>query len=122
MHAQLSSRTGLHFNLSLHLHLDCEPTVRALVRLHRCGKISYSVTTTVLFAVVYNLLHSGKIFTLESSSADFFQNYLFKKKSFRNTVRVSNSLDSDQDRHFVGPDLGSNCLLRLSADAKSCRH
>ena len=24
-------------------------------------------------------------------------------------------LDPDQDRYFVGPDLGSNCLKRLSA-------
>ena len=33
-----------------------------------------------------------------------------------NTIRVSNSLDPDQARHFVGPDLGPNCLQRLSAD------
>ena len=31
----------------------------------------------------------------------FFQNQLFKKNSFRNTIRVSNSLDPDQDGHFV---------------------
>ena len=29
---------------------------------------------------------------------------------------MSNSLDPDQARHFVGPDLGPNCLHRLSAD------
>ena len=34
---------------------------------------------------------------------------------------MSNSLDSDQVRHFVGPDLGPNCLQRLSADGSS-RH
>ena len=28
---------------------------------------------------------------------------------------MSNSLDPDQARHFVRPDLGSNCLQRLSA-------
>ena len=28
---------------------------------------------------------------------------------------MSNSLDSDQARHFVGPDLSPNCLQRLSA-------
>ena len=28
-------------------------------------------------------------------------------------TRVSNSLDSDQDQHFVGPDLGSNFLQRV---------
>ena len=46
------------------------------------------------------------------SSADFLQIKFF---------RVSNSLDPDQDQHFVGPDLGPNCLQRLSADDKSHR-
>ena len=32
---------------------------------------------------------------------------------------MSNSLNPDQDRHCVGPDLGPNCLLRFSADDKS---
>ena len=27
-------------------------------------------------------------------------------------------LDPDQDRHFVGPDLGPNCLHRLFTDEK----
>ena len=27
-----------------------------------------------------------------------------------------NRLDPDQARHFVGPDLGPNCLQKLSAD------
>ena len=35
-------------------------------------------------------------------------------------MRVSNRLDLDQDRPSVGPDLGPNCLQRLSADDKSC--
>ena len=43
----------------------------------------------------------------------FFQNSTFSKKYFRNTIRVSNSLDPDQDRHSIGPDLGPNCLQRL---------
>ena len=29
---------------------------------------------------------------------------------------MSNSLDPDQDRHFVGPDLDLNSLQMLSAD------
>ena len=29
---------------------------------------------------------------------------------------MANSLDPDQARHFVGPDLNLNCLKRLSAD------
>ena len=33
---------------------------------------------------------------------------------------MSNSLDPDQARHFVGPDLGPTCLQRLLAD-DACR-
>ena len=35
---------------------------------------------------------------------------------------MSNSLDPDQDRHSVGPDLGPSCLQRLSPDDKSHRY
>ena len=52
-------------------------------------------------------------------SADFFQHLIFSKNSFRNTIRVSNGLDPDQDLHVVGPDPGPNCLQRLSADDKN---
>ena len=40
----------------------------------------------------------------------------FLKNSFRNTIRVSKSLDPDQARCSVGPDLVPNCLQKLSAD------
>ena len=40
----------------------------------------------------------------------------FKKKSFRNTIRMPNSLDLDQDS--LCPDLGPNCLQRLTADVE----
>ena len=49
-------------------------------------------------------------------SADFFIIY-FLKNSFRNTIRESNCLHPDQARHIAGPDLGANCLQRLSADS-----
>ena len=62
--------------------------------------------------------YAGKFFMLLLLSSDFFQNYFFSKKSFRNTFRVSNGLDSDQDQHFVSPDMGPNCLQRLAADHK----
>ena len=39
--------------------------------------------------------------------------HFFQKHSFRNTIRVSNSLDPDQDRHSVGPNLGPNCFQSL---------
>ena len=34
---------------------------------------------------------------------------------------MSNSLDPDQAQHFVGPDLGPNCLQRLSAVDKELK-
>ena len=46
----------------------------------------------------------------------------FSKNSSRNTIRVSNTLDPDQDRHTVGPVLGLNCLQRLSAEDNSCQY
>ena len=32
------------------------------------------------------------------------------------TIRVTNSLDPNQAWHFVGADIGPNCLQRSSAD------
>ena len=49
----------------------------------------------------------------------FYKINFFKKRNFRNTIRVSNSLDPDQASRFFRPDLGPNCLQRLSADDKS---
>ena len=58
--------------------------------------------TVILFA--YRV-----IFHAFLSSTDL----IFSKSTFSNTIGVSNSLDPDQDRHSVDPDLGSNCLQRL---------
>ena len=44
------------------------------------------------------------------SSADFFSKSTLLKNSIRNTIRVSNSLNLG-----VEPDLGQNCLQKLSA-------
>ena len=52
------------------------------------------------------------------SSADFFSKLTFLKNSFRNIISLSNSLDPDQDGHPVSPDLGRNCLQRLSVEDK----
>ena len=45
-------------------------------------------------------------------SADFFQ--FFFKKFLSGIPSVSNSLDPDQARHFVGPGLGPNCFQTLN--------
>ena len=58
-------------------------------------------------------------FSSVSLSVFFFFKIIFLKKSFRNIIKVSNRLDPYQVRHFVGPDLGLNCLQRLSADLTS---
>ena len=48
-------------------------------------------------------------------SVDFFKINFFEKFLQEYHQRVSNSLIPDQARSFVRPDLGSNCLQRLSA-------
>ena len=48
----------------------------------------------------------------------YFSTLFSSKFSFRNDIGVSYSLDPDQARHYVRPDLGPNCLQRLSADDK----
>ena len=45
-------------------------------------------------------------------SANFFSIYALSKNSFRNTIRVSNSLDPDQAGYSVWSELGPNCLQR----------
>ena len=44
---------------------------------------------------------------------------LLWKLDFFYTIQVSNRLDPDQAQHFDWPDLGLNCLQRLSVDNKS---
>ena len=56
------------------------------------------------------------------SFAGFFSKIIFSKSSFRNTINVSNGLDTDQDPQYIRPDLGQNCLQKLSADNKICRY
>ena len=52
------------------------------------------------------------------SSADICFKIYFSKFLLR-ILSVSNSLDPDQELRSVGPDLGPNCLQRLSAVDKS---
>ena len=47
--------------------------------------------------------------------ADFFNSNSLRKNISRISSE-SNSLDPDQVRRYVGPDLSSNCLQRLIAD------
>ena len=62
-----------------------------------------------------NSLKMLKLSILYMQSANFFRQKLnFSINSFKNTIKVSNSLDPDQSGHYVGPDLGPNCLQRLS--------
>ena len=71
-------------------------------------------------ALLLKLFAYWVIFHAFLSPADFFfQNQHFRKTSFRNIIRVSNSLDPDQAQRYIGSDLGLTCLQRLSADDTS---
>ena len=39
---------------------------------------------------------------------------IFKTNFLQNILSVSNGLDPDQDWHSLSPDLGPNCLLKLT--------
>ena len=69
-------------------------TVSIQIRPDKTYKVEYEQQNCVL--VFYRLL--------------FLSKSTFPKNSFRNTIRVSNWLDPDQARHFVGNDFGPNCL------------
>ena len=45
-----------------------------------------------------------------------FLNCSVFKEYFRNAMGVPNSLDQEQARQIFGPDLGLNCLQRLTTD------
>ena len=44
--------------------------------------------------------------------------FYYLNAGFFHTIRVSNSLDLEQARHFVGPDLGPKLFAKVSADNK----
>ena len=53
--------------------------------------------------------YSSKI-THQKMTLIFFSKLTYSKNSFR----MSDSFDPDQDQCLVGPDLGPNCLQKLS--------
>ena len=64
-----------------------------------------------------NSLPPRKMFMLFCRLLIFFKNKCFEKffQEYHQSVNL-NSLDPDQTQYFVMPDLGPNCLQKLSAD------
>ena len=81
--------------------------VEVVQNLHICEKVYFD---QVLDFPILLLLF---LHTLLSSHLLLFEYWIFF-----NTIRVSNSLDPDQARHLVGPDLGPNCLQIISRQQK----
>ena len=51
----------------------------------------------------------------------FLEINFLKKSSFRDTIKVSNGFDPDQDRDFVGPDLHTGkCIRRFGGIYAHC--
>ena len=74
----------------------------------------------VILVLQFNSLNAGEFGTLFCRLL-IFSKVTFSKNSFRNTSRVSNSLNPDQARLNVRPDLGPNFLQGFLADDKSFR-
>ena len=80
--------------------------------LERCRKICCLLRAWLaLKGLTLNMLDNFHAFVVVCW---LFSKRTFSKKNFRNAIRVSNGLDLNQDRHFVCPDSGPNCLQRLS--------
>ena len=74
----------------------------------------FSITQKDRYAYWYQ--PSWKFCMLFSIVCKMFSKLFLMKVSFRKTIRASNRLDPDKARHFVGPDMGPNCLQKLSVD------
>ena len=57
-----------------------------------------------------------KIFVLSIFEWPFYRDFTIFRKIISGIRTVSNSFDSDQARHIVKPDLGPNCLQKLSGE------
>ena len=68
---------------------------------------------------IFNSFHAGKICIKFCRLLIFFFKIDVFKNTFMNTMAVSNSLDQDQARLNVMPDLCPNCLQRSSAEDSS---
>ena len=76
--------------------------------LHICTKYKVPVYFNLFFAYsVVDMLFSRLLIFVR---INIFEN------SFRNTIRVSNSLDPDQAGQNVRPDLGPSCLQKLELE------
>ena len=71
---------------------------------------SYSVDHNDIFDRMYCMLFSYTYFIKKN---------IFLQKIFKENITLLNSLNPDQARLLVGPDLGPNCLQLSSADNTS---
>ena len=108
--------------ISLIQHFGADFLWKVILKILNSGiilKTFTHVTYQLFVGSTFQVFVSG-MFTywviLQSYLSSAVSKSTFMKNSFRNTIRVSNSLDPDQARHIVGPDLGPNCLQRLLAD------
>ena len=74
-----------------------------------CIKGNYFILKVIIL-YMYLTLCILDIFFILFCRLLIFSKSTFSKSSFGNTLRVSNSLDPDQARRFVGPVPGPNCL------------
>ena len=62
---------------------------------------------------LHRLSAEDESFHVKLSSVVFFSKLTFSKKSFRNTIRMSNGLDLDQDRRSADDNRKHGCYLMI---------
>ena len=100
----------------IHFHRQLYSTRRILVVSNRTSYIEWFWRYSFIFANLPSPYHTLRIFQLticllvnlacRLAVCWLFSKSTLSKNYFRNTIRVSNSVDPDQARHFVGSDLG----------------
>ena len=68
------------------------------------------ICTDIVTSLTFNSLPTGYFLMLFVICWFFSKSTFSKNHSFRNMIREAYRLDLNQARHFVGPDLGPNCL------------
>ena len=86
---------------------------------HACSCSTFHFNSLTLFADMVLSSADRHMFLKSVCFVCLFLFFFFSKRSFGNISGVSSSLNPDHARRFVGPDLGPNCLQRLSADYTS---
>ena len=81
-------------------------------------KDGFAIYIILTIAIWYSSSRCVCAMYLHELPVTMYETICYLLLTFLNQILLLNGLDADLHRHSVGPDLGPNCLQRLSADDK----